>query len=188
MLTQVDPGDFAGSPVAKTPLCQCRRHGFNPRPLFREIRSHMPCSVVIIFKKKKRKIALARNPWLGCNQLEHWKRDRSSKRLCKNFNVNSNALMGLPRWLRGNESAFNEGDMGLTPTLGRSPGVGNVNPLQYSCQEKFHGQENLVSYSPWGSKELHTTECAPWHCTNSVTPNPSNGSLLDWSRLWEIFS
>ena len=25
------------------------------------------------------------------------------------------------------------GDMGLTPGLGRSPGKGNSNPLQYSC-------------------------------------------------------
>ena len=27
------------------------------------------------------------------------------------------------------------GDMGLTPKLGRSPGGGNSNPLQYSCLE-----------------------------------------------------
>ena len=27
------------------------------------------------------------------------------------------------------------GDMGLTPKLGRSPGGGNGNPLQYSCLE-----------------------------------------------------
>ena len=27
------------------------------------------------------------------------------------------------------------GDVGLTPGLGRSPGVGNGNPLQYSCLE-----------------------------------------------------
>ena len=26
-------------------------------------------------------------------------------------------------------------DMGLTPGLGRSPGEGNGNPLQYSCLE-----------------------------------------------------
>ena len=26
-------------------------------------------------------------------------------------------------------------DMGLIPGLGRSPGVGSGNPLQYSCQE-----------------------------------------------------
>ena len=27
----------------------------------------------------------------------------------------------------------NSGDMGLIPGLGRSPGEGNGNPLQYSC-------------------------------------------------------
>ena len=29
----------------------------------------------------------------------------------------------------------NAGDAGLIPGLGRSPGEGNGNPLQYSCQE-----------------------------------------------------
>ena len=33
------------------------------------------------------------------------------------------------------ESACNEGDLGLIPGLGRSPGEGNGNPLQYSCLE-----------------------------------------------------
>ena len=32
-------------------------------------------------------------------------------------------------------SACNEGDLGLIPGLGRSPGEGNGNPLQYSCLE-----------------------------------------------------
>ena len=30
-------------------------------------------------------------------------------------------------------SAFNAGDLGSIPGLGRSPGEGNGNPLQYSC-------------------------------------------------------
>ena len=30
----------------------------------------------------------------------------------------------------------NAGDLGLIPGLGRSPGGGNGNPLQYSCLEK----------------------------------------------------
>ena len=30
-------------------------------------------------------------------------------------------------------NAGNERDVGLTPGSGRSPGVGNGNPLQYSC-------------------------------------------------------
>ena len=32
-------------------------------------------------------------------------------------------------------SASNAGDPGLIPGLGRSPGEGNCNPLQYSCLE-----------------------------------------------------
>ena len=35
----------------------------------------------------------------------------------------------------GKESAYNAGDPGLVPGLGRSPGKGNGNPLQYSCLE-----------------------------------------------------
>ena len=33
------------------------------------------------------------------------------------------------------ESAYNAGDLGLIPRLGRSPGAGQGNPLQYSCLE-----------------------------------------------------
>ena len=44
------------------------------------------------------------------------------------------------------------------PGLGRSPGGGYGNPLQYSCLENPHGQRSLVGYSPWGHKELDTTE------------------------------
>ena len=32
-------------------------------------------------------------------------------------------------------SAWNSGDLGSIPGLGRSPGEGNGNPLQYSCLE-----------------------------------------------------
>ena len=32
-------------------------------------------------------------------------------------------------------SAWNEGDPGSIPGLGRSPGEGNGNPLKYSCLE-----------------------------------------------------
>ena len=35
----------------------------------------------------------------------------------------------------GKESACNAGDPSLIPGLGRSPGEGNGNPLQYSCLE-----------------------------------------------------
>ena len=46
--------------------------------------------------------------------------------------------MGLQRawhdWAT-NTYYINEGDLGSSPGLGRSPGEGNGNPLQYSCLE-----------------------------------------------------
>ena len=50
------------------------------------------------------------------------------------------------------------GDLGLIPGLGRSPGGGHGNPLQYSCLENPHGQRSLAGYIPWGHKELDMTE------------------------------
>ena len=35
----------------------------------------------------------------------------------------------------GKASVYNAGDLGLIPGLGRFPGEGNGNPLQYSCLE-----------------------------------------------------
>ena len=44
-------------------------------------------------------------------------------------------------------------DLGSIPGLGKSPGGGLGNPLQYSCLEKSHGKRSLVGYSPQGHKE-----------------------------------
>ena len=66
--------------------------------------------------------------------------------------------MGFPGGSDGKESTCNAGDLGLIPGLGRSPGEGNGNPLQYSCLENPHGQRSLVGYSPWGPKESDMTE------------------------------
>ena len=41
----------------------------------------------------------------------------------------------IPGGSDGKESACNVGNLGLTPGLGRSPGEGNGNLLQYSCLE-----------------------------------------------------
>ena len=61
--------------------------------------------------------------------------------------------MGFPGGSAGNESTCNVEDLGLIRGLGRSPGEGNSYPLQDS------GLENPMDwYSPWGRKELDTTE------------------------------
>ena len=43
----------------------------------------------------------------------------------------------------GKESASSAGDLGSIPGLGRSPGDGNGNPLQYPCLE------NLMDRGAW---------------------------------------
>ena len=43
--------------------------------------------------------------------------------------------MNFPGGSDGKASAYNAGDPGSVPGLGRSPGEGNGNPLQYSCLE-----------------------------------------------------
>ena len=68
------------------------------------------------------------------------------------------SLVGFPGGSDGKESSYNVGDLGLTPGLGRSPGGGHGNPLQYSCLENPHGQRILVGYSPWDCKESDMTE------------------------------
>ena len=72
----------------------------------------------------------------------------------------------------GKVSACNVGDPGLIPGLGRSPGEGNGNPLP----GKFHGLRSLVGYSPWGRKELDTTE--QLHFTLTMDYNPPGYIVL----------
>ena len=49
----------------------------------------------------------------------------------------------------GKASVYNVGDLGSISGLGRFPGEGNGNPLQYSCLES-HGQRSLVQATVLG--------------------------------------
>ena len=51
-------------------------------------------------------------------------------------------------------NAGDAGDMGSVPGLGRSPGGGNDNPLQYSCLGNPTGQRSLMIH---GVTELDMT-------------------------------
>ena len=77
---------------------------------------------------------------------------------------------GFPGGSVGKESACNVGDLTLIPGLGRSPGEGNGNPLQYSCLENsrdrgawwvtVQGITHTVKYysaSKWKETVIHTT-------------------------------
>ena len=80
------------------------------------------------------------------------------KRLGFNFWVRKNpwrkdrlptpVFLGFPGGTEGKESTRNSGDLGLIPGLGRSPGGGHGNALQYSCLGSPTGKRSLVGYSP----------------------------------------
>ena len=75
------------------------------------------------------------------------------------FNMLSRFIMRFPGHSDGKESACNVGDLGLIPGLGRSPGEGNGNPLQYSCLANPHGQRRILAgYTSWGHKESDMTD------------------------------
>ena len=66
-----------------------------------------------------------------------------------------NTYWGFPGGSDGKEFACNAGDQGSIPGLGRSPGEGNGNPLQYSCLENPRDRE---AYSLWDHEESDMTE------------------------------
>ena len=102
-----------------------------------------------------------RNLWT--QWLEHW-----NLYLSQQYNVDwllsllltrfhNNKLAASVDFPGGSEvkaSAHNAGDLGSIPGLGRSPGEGNGNPLQYSCL-LIPWTENLVGYSLWGRRVGH---------------------------------
>ena len=75
--------------------------------------------------------------------------------------------LGFPGGSDGEESGCNAGDLDSIPGLGRFPGGGHSNLLQYSCLENSHGQRSLEGDSPWGCKELDTTDWLSTQNSNS---------------------
>ena len=59
--------------------------------------------------------------------------------------------MGFPGGSVVKNPPANAGDTGLIPGLGRSPGEGSGNPLQYSCLE------NSMDRGAWRATELDMT-------------------------------
>ena len=56
----------------------------------------------------------------------------------------------------GKASVYNAGDPGTSPGLGRSPGEGNGNPLQYYCLGNPMGR-GAWQATAYGVAELDTT-------------------------------
>ena len=67
-------------------------------------------------------------------------------------------IVGFPGSSDGKASANNVGDLDSIPGSGRSPGEGKWQLTPVFMPGKFHGPRSLVGYTPWGRKELGTTE------------------------------
>ena len=85
-------------------------------------------------------------------------------------------------------SVGNVGDPGSIPGLGRSPGEGNRNPLQYSCLESFmdggawkatvHG----ITRNQKGVSNITSTFHFPLSCIGKENDNPLKFSCLENPR------
>ena len=77
------------------------------------------------------------------------------------FNDLSTPILGLPSWRSGKESAcqcMRCKRCRFYPRVRKIPWRRKQQPTPVYLPEKFHGQRNLAGYSPWGCKQLDTTE------------------------------
>ena len=74
----------------------------------------------------------------------------------KGFHLLLRGGKGFPvaQWERILWPMQDTGDTGSIPRSGRSPGVGNGNPVQYSCLGNPMDRGAWQANSPWGGKEL----------------------------------
>jgi len=89
---------------------------------------------------------------MACNGIELNGNESYDRSVFSFFLRKHHTILGFPGGSEVKESAC-AGDLGSIPVLGRSPGGGHGNPLQYSCLENLHGQRSLAGYSPWGRKQ-----------------------------------
>ena len=76
----------------------------------------------------------------------------------------------------GKESACNTGDVGLIPGLGRSPGEGTDNPLQYSRLE------NSMDRGAWQATVHSVAQSQAWLKRLSTQHTPPSGTSLPSSQ------
>ena len=67
-------------------------------------------------------------------------------------------LFGLPWWLRWKSVCPQCGRPRFNLQVGKIPWRRKWQPTPVLLPRKFHGWRSLVGYSPWGRKELDTTE------------------------------
>ena len=98
--------------------------------------------------------------------------------------------VGFPGSSDGKDSACNVGDQSSIPGLGRSPGEGNGNPLQYSClenpwTEKLSGLQLMGSQRVrhnWANKYFDIVKCKTYYVLRAMWENWSTARYR--SQKW----
>ena len=80
------------------------------------------CRLDLSFPTRNQILVLCIGKWI----LKHWTIEEI-------LTIKLFLIKGFPGGSEVKASAFNTGDLGSIPGLGRSPRDGNGNPLQYSC-------------------------------------------------------
>ena len=76
------------------------------------------------------KLNIQKTKIMALGHITLWQIDGETMQTLMDF-----TFWGFPGGSDGKVSAYNAGDPGSIPGLGRSPGEGNGNPLQYFCLE-----------------------------------------------------
>ena len=69
-----------------------------------------------------------------------------------------NYALGLPWWLREKKICLRCRRAGFDPWVTKIPWRRKWQPTPVFSPVELHGQRSLVGYTPWGCKELDTTE------------------------------
>ena len=95
-------------------------------------------------------------------------------------------LWGFPGGSDGKESAWNAGDPGSIPGLGRSPGEGNGYPLQYSClgNPMNRGAQQAAVHGVAKSQ----TRLSMHSCMACTSQAPSSLRVLDTQMEGQLLS
>ena len=108
--------------------------------------------------------------WHGIQTGIQTAEPRSRRSQAKILN-RTETILGFPCSSAGKESTCSTGDLGSIPKLGRFPGEGNGNPLQYSCLE------NPMDRGAWQAM-------GPQRIRHDWT-RLSNFTFMHWRRKWQ---
>ena len=89
----------------------------------------------------------------------------------------------LPQWLGSKESACQLRRPRFDPWVGKFPWRRKWQPTPVLLPGESHGGRSLVGYSPWGCKELETTERLHFTSRNAEGKEVCPFLLLENSRL-----